>query len=58
MCITEDCNDEDTPTRVEFFYYEGANHAFCDYTRPNLYRPEAAALSKSRMLQFLKKNLK
>ena len=45
-------------TPVEFFYYEGVNHAFCDYTRPNLYRPEAAALAKSRMLEFLKKNLK
>lgn len=43
---------------IEFFYYEGANHAFCDYTRPNVYRPEAAALAKSRMLEFLKKNLK
>ena len=43
---------------VEFYYYEGANHAFCDYTRPNLYRPEAAALAKSRMLGFLKKKLK
>ena len=45
-------------TPVEIFTYEGAGHAFCDYTRPNLYRPEAAALAKSRMLEFLKKNLK
>ncbi|HKP38720.1 MAG TPA: dienelactone hydrolase family protein [Pyrinomonadaceae bacterium] len=43
---------------VEFFYYEGANHAFCDYTRPRAYRPEAAALAKSRMLEFLKRNLR
>lgn len=45
-------------TPVEIFTYEGAGHAFCDYTRPNLYRPEAAALAKSRMLAFLKKTLK
>lgn len=45
-------------TPVEIFTYEGAGHAFCDYTRPNLYRPEAAALAKSRMLEFLKKTLK
>jgi carboxymethylenebutenolidase len=45
-------------TPVEIFTYEGAGHAFCDYTRPNLYRPEAAVLSKSRMLEFFKKNLK
>src|SRR5262249_31415442 len=45
-------------TPVEIFTYEGAGHAFCDYTRPNLYRPEAAALAKSRMLEFLEKTLK
>ena len=45
-------------TPVQVFTYEGAGHAFCDYTRPNLYRAEAAALAKSRMLEFLKQNLK
>jgi len=45
-------------TPVEIFTYEGAGHAFCDYTRPNLYRPEAAALAKTRMLEFLQNTLK
>ena len=44
-------------TPVEFFYYEGANHAFCDYTRRS-YNAEAATLSKARMLEFLKRQLK
>jgi carboxymethylenebutenolidase len=44
-------------TPVEFFYYEGANHAFCDYTRRS-YNPEAATLAKSRMMDFLKRQLK
>ncbi|HEX6126541.1 MAG TPA: dienelactone hydrolase family protein [Pyrinomonadaceae bacterium] len=44
-------------TPSEIFYYEGAGHGFCDYTRRN-YNPEAAALAKERMLQFLKRQLK
>jgi carboxymethylenebutenolidase len=44
-------------TPVEFFYYEGANHAFCDYTRRN-YNAEAATLAKRRMMEFLKRQLK
>ena len=44
-------------TPVEFFYYEGANHAFCDYTRRS-YNAEAATLAKSRMMEFLKRQLK
>jgi carboxymethylenebutenolidase len=44
-------------TLVEFFYYEGANHAFCDYTRRS-YNAEAATLAKSRMMEFLKRQLK
>ena len=44
-------------TPAEFFYYEGARHAFCDYTRGS-YDPEAAKLAKSRMLDFLKRRLK
>lgn len=45
-------------TPAEFFTYQGAGHAFCDYTRSNLYKPEAAALAKNRMLDFLKKSLR
>jgi dienelactone hydrolase len=44
-------------TPVELFYYEGADHAFCDYTRRN-YNAEAATLAKSRMMVFLKRQLK
>jgi carboxymethylenebutenolidase len=44
-------------TPVEFFYYEGANHAFCDYTRRS-YNAEAATLAKKRMMVFLKRQLK
>ena len=44
-------------TPAEFFYYEGAGHAFCDYTRRN-YNAEAATLAKRRMLDFLKRQLK
>ncbi|HEY5884919.1 MAG TPA: dienelactone hydrolase family protein [Pyrinomonadaceae bacterium] len=44
-------------TPVEFYYYDGANHAFCDYTRRS-YNAEAARLAKGRMLEFLKRQLK
>ena len=44
-------------TPAEFFYYEGAGHAFCDYTRRN-YNPEAATLAKRRMIDFLRRQLK
>jgi carboxymethylenebutenolidase len=44
-------------TPVEFFYYEGAGHAFCDYTRRN-YKAEVATLAKSRMMDFLKRQLR
>jgi carboxymethylenebutenolidase len=44
-------------TPVEFFYYEGAGHAFCDYTR-RFYNADAAALAKRRMMEFLKRQLK
>jgi carboxymethylenebutenolidase len=44
-------------TPVEFFYYQGANHAFCDYTRRS-YNAEAATLAKKRMMVFLKRQLK
>ena len=44
-------------TPVDFFYYEGAGHAFCDYTR-RFYNAEAATLAKRRMMEFLKRQLK
>jgi carboxymethylenebutenolidase len=44
-------------TPAEIFYYEGAGHALCDYTRRN-YNPEAAILAKARMIRFLKRQLK
>ena len=44
-------------TPSEIFYYEGAGHAFCDYTRRS-YNAAAATLAKERMLQFLKRQLK
>ena len=44
-------------TPVSFFTYEGATHGFYDYTRRQ-YHAEAAARAKSRMLEFLKEQLK
>ncbi len=44
-------------TPAEFFFYEGATHGFCDYTRPN-YNEGAARLAKGRMLNFLKRALR
>jgi len=44
-------------TPAEFFLYEGAGHAFCDYTRRN-YNEAAATLAKRRMLEFLKRTLR
>jgi carboxymethylenebutenolidase len=43
-------------TPAEFFFYEGAAHAFCDYTRRN-YHEAAATLAKGRMLEFIKRKL-
>jgi len=44
-------------TPATFYTYEGATHAFYDYTR-RTYHAEAAAKAKTRMLDFLKSNLK
>ncbi len=44
-------------TPAEFFFYEGAGHAFCDYTRRN-YNEAAATLAKRRMLEFLQRTLR
>jgi carboxymethylenebutenolidase len=43
--------------KAEFYTYEGAGHAFYDYTRPNLHNPAAAKLAYERMRVFLKKQL-
>ncbi|HEY0081005.1 MAG TPA: dienelactone hydrolase family protein [Pyrinomonadaceae bacterium] len=43
-------------TPMELYIYEGAAHAFYDYTRPR-FHPEAARLAHGRMIQFLKKHL-
>jgi len=43
-------------THAEIFYYEGARHDFCDYTRQN-YDPQAAKLAKSRIFEFLRRRL-
>lgn len=43
--------------KAEFFTYEGAGHAFYDYSRANLYNAAAATLAYRRMLTFLKKHL-
>ncbi len=44
-------------TRNEFHFYEGADHGFLAYTRPQ-YNPDAAKLSWTRTMQFLRKSLK
>lgn len=41
---------------AELYTYEGADHAFYDYTRPN-YNPDAAKLARRRLLRFMKKHL-
>jgi carboxymethylenebutenolidase len=43
-------------TEVETFVYEGADHAFGDFTRPH-YRPEAATLAWARSVKFLRAHL-
>jgi carboxymethylenebutenolidase len=43
-------------TPAEFFFYEGATHGFCDYTR-SIYNEAAATLAKRRMLEFFKRTL-
>lgn len=52
--LEQDLKSQGTPT--EIFVYEGAAHAFYDYTRPR-FHPEAAKLARSRMIQFFKKHL-
>jgi carboxymethylenebutenolidase len=45
-------------TKVETFVYEEADHAFGDFTRPRLYKPEAARLAWARSVKFLQAHLK
>jgi carboxymethylenebutenolidase len=44
-------------TPAEFHYYEGAAHAFYDFTRPR-FHPAAAKLAHGRMIEFLQKHLR
>ena len=43
---------------TEVFLYEGADHGFLAYTRPQRYNPAAAKLAWERTVKFLQKNLK
>ena len=53
--LERDLKAQGTP--LELFRYEGAAHAFYDYTRPR-FHPEAAKLAHGRMIQFLQKHLR
>ena len=50
-------------TPVEMYYYEGAGHSFCNFTRPQGsdpgfdYNRDAATLAHRRMIQFLNHHL-
>ena len=46
---------QSTPTEV--FLYEGADHGFLAYTRP-YYKPDAAKLSWTRTVEFLRRHMK
>lgn len=43
---------------VEVHVYEGADHAFFNDTRPEVYRPEAAADAWKRTLEFFRNNIR
>ena len=53
--LERDLKAQGTPTEV--YVYEGAAHAFYDFTRPR-FHPEAAKLAHGRMIQFLQKHLR
>jgi carboxymethylenebutenolidase len=53
--LERDLKAQGTPT--EFYVYEGAAHAFYDFTRRN-FQPAAAKLARERMIQFLQKHLR
>lgn len=46
-----------TPHACEVHVYPGAGHAFLNDTRPDAYRPEAAAAAWARLVPFLKREL-
>jgi carboxymethylenebutenolidase len=52
--LERDLKAQGTP--VEVFVYEGAAHAFYDFTRRN-FHPAAAKLAHARIIQFLQKHL-
>lgn len=45
-------------TSVDFFYYEGAGHAFANPTRGDAYRPDAASDAWQKTLDFLELHLR
>jgi len=53
--LERDLKAQGTPTEV--FIYEGAAHAFYDFTRRN-FHPAAAKLAHTRMIEFLQKHLR
>ncbi|HEX8355159.1 MAG TPA: dienelactone hydrolase family protein [Pyrinomonadaceae bacterium] len=53
--LERDLKAQGTPSEV--FRYEGAAHAFYDFTRPR-FDPAAAKLAHARMIQFLRKHLR
>ena len=53
--LERDLKAQGTPTEV--YVYEGAAHAFYDFTRPR-FHPAAARLARERMIQFLQKHLR
>jgi carboxymethylenebutenolidase len=52
--LERDLKAQGTPAEV--FVYEGAAHAFYDFTRPR-FHPAAARLARARMIRFLQKHL-
>ena len=48
---------DDHEVKNEFFIYPGAQHAFCNDDRPEVYDQEAAELSLTRTVEFFKKEL-
>lgn len=53
--IEKTLKSQSAPTEV--FLYEGADHGFLAYTRP-YYKPDAAKLSWTRTVEFLRRHLK
>jgi carboxymethylenebutenolidase len=53
--LERDLKAQGTPAEV--YVYEGAAHAFYDFTRPR-FRPAAAKLARERMIRFLRQHLR